>query len=298
MAPPRNQIEVAIAVVRAPNGTLLMAERPAGKRGAGFWEFPGGKIERGETAAAAAVRELDEELGVQATTARPLRVYTHDFPSARIRLHPFLIDQWRGSPSSREGQRFAWVDPADPSGGGPLLASHARLYRVMSLPRRLVRLTAAHQISQAILREAARHGFTGFMLDAATLPPGQQVLLARRVTGLLPARGLLMLRGTPQAAAIAHAYAVVATPAEATGTGAVAPLFGVACATLSDYHRAAIEADFAVLEQAVPARQETGDRNTMPIYAPPGGSDATGQYILVDIDALLGRELAGAPVAA
>ncbi len=296
MSPPRQQIEVAIAVVRDPNGALLMAERPAGKRGAGFWEFPGGKIERSETAAAAAMRELEEELGLRATHARALRVYTHDFPAARIRLHPFLIEQWRGSASGREGQRFAWVDPANASTIGPLLASHARLHRVMSLPRRVVRLTAAHPISRASLHAAAQHGFHGFLLDAANLPPGQQILLARRISGLLPAGGMLMLRGAPQAAAAAHAHAAVAPLAQAptAGGGAALPLFGVACAALSDLQRAEdADADFAVLDQAIAGPNLTGDRNAMPVYATMGGgNDAAGQHVLVDFDVLLGGAFA------
>ncbi|HWC12723.1 MAG TPA: NUDIX domain-containing protein, partial [Acidimicrobiales bacterium] len=72
--------DVAVGVLRAPDGSVLLAERKAGKDAAGFWELPGGQVDPGESAAQAAERELLEEVGVRALELAPWRVYEHDFP--------------------------------------------------------------------------------------------------------------------------------------------------------------------------------------------------------------------------
>ncbi len=290
MAGFRQAIEVAVAVVRDANGRLLMAERPAGKRGAGYWEFPGGKVEPGETAATAAARELHEELGLRAEALVPLRAYTHEFPSARIRLHPFLVTRWQDTPHGREGQRFAWVDQARPDTMGLVLASHARLLTVMALPRRLVRVDAAGPLTPGRVQAALRHGFRGFLLDAARLPPGQQGLLARRMAGLLPPRAMLMLRGSPQAAAQAGVAACVAPLSESPAPGGQAglPLFGAVCADAATIETAVTAGvDFIVLD---------GDRGTkvhripgiaMRCYCPCAEAAAGQGDVIVDLDRLL-----------
>ena len=127
-------IEVAVAVVQDDRGHVLLAERTARQVAAGFWELPGGKIDSGESASAAAVRELDEETGIHATAFRPWLCYVHAFPTKRVRLHIFRVERWRGTPVGREGQRLAWVDPAEP-GVAPLLPSNARAMFALGLPQ-------------------------------------------------------------------------------------------------------------------------------------------------------------------
>ena len=89
-----------------------MAERTPGQVSPGFWELPGGKIDAGESAEQAAIRELDEEIGIRALAVRPWIAYEHVFPLRRIRLHFFKVERWEGTPHGREGQRLAWIDPA------------------------------------------------------------------------------------------------------------------------------------------------------------------------------------------
>ncbi len=104
-------VEVAAAVLQRADGTFLLAQRPPDKIWAGYWEFPGGKIEPGETPYHALVRELREELGITVTTAYPwvTRVYT--YPHATVRLHFFRVTEWSGELHPHEGQQFAWQPP-------------------------------------------------------------------------------------------------------------------------------------------------------------------------------------------
>ena len=101
-------IEVAAAVIERPDGSFLLAQRPAGKVYEGWWEFPGGKVESGEAVAHALGRELVEELGVEVVSAYPWICRTFRYPHGNVRLHFFRVTQWRGEPKSREGQAFAW----------------------------------------------------------------------------------------------------------------------------------------------------------------------------------------------
>lgn len=104
-------IDVAAAAFTDANGQVLIAERPPGKPLAGYWEFPGGKLESGETAEQALRRECLEELGVTITASRPLIRFAHDYPERRVVLHVHRVTQWRGSPQPLEGQALLWAFP-------------------------------------------------------------------------------------------------------------------------------------------------------------------------------------------
>ena len=88
-------IDVAVGILMKENGDVLLAQRPAGKPYEGYWEFPGGKVETGETVEEALKREFMEELGITV-------------PHAHVRLHFFIIRRWAGYPQSRESQSFGW----------------------------------------------------------------------------------------------------------------------------------------------------------------------------------------------
>ncbi|MDE1183212.1 NUDIX domain-containing protein [Paraburkholderia sp.] len=106
--------EVAVGVMVQPEGRYLLAQRPAGKPYEGYWEFPGGKLEPGETVEAALARELHEELGIDVVTSERWRVLEHDYPHAYVRLYFCKVTRWNGEPHGREGQAFAWQSlPAD-----------------------------------------------------------------------------------------------------------------------------------------------------------------------------------------
>jgi phosphoribosyl-AMP cyclohydrolase len=104
----RRPVDVAVGVLVAGDGRVLLASRPAGKPYAGYWEFPGGKLEPGETVEAALERELREELGIEIAAPERWRESVVDYPHARVRLHFCKVTQWRGEPERREGQQLAW----------------------------------------------------------------------------------------------------------------------------------------------------------------------------------------------
>jgi 8-oxo-dGTP diphosphatase len=108
-APPeRVPVDVAVGVLIDREGRFLLTSRPAGKVYAGYWEFPGGKVEPGETIAEALKRELAEELGIAAGPVLPWRQWVMDYPHARVRLHFCKVHEWRGDFEMREGQCMAW----------------------------------------------------------------------------------------------------------------------------------------------------------------------------------------------
>jgi 8-oxo-dGTP diphosphatase len=104
-------VDVAVGVLLRPDGAFLLTSRPPGKVYAGFWEFPGGKLEPGETVLAALARELHEELGIfieLTENAAPWKIELFEYPHAKVRLHFCKITRWRGEFEMREGQQMAW----------------------------------------------------------------------------------------------------------------------------------------------------------------------------------------------
>jgi 8-oxo-dGTP diphosphatase len=101
-------IDVVVGILMKPNGDVLLGQRPAGKPYAGYWEFPGGKVEAGEQLFAALQREFVEELGLHIASADEWCGVEHVYEHAHVRLHFFISREWRGDPQSLEGQAFAW----------------------------------------------------------------------------------------------------------------------------------------------------------------------------------------------
>jgi len=104
-------LHVAAAIILRPDGQVLLAQRPAGKAYAGYWEFPGGKLEAGETAREALDRELSEELGITVRGAAPWLVQRFRYPHAHVLLHFFRVFEWEGEPVGHDGQAFVWQTP-------------------------------------------------------------------------------------------------------------------------------------------------------------------------------------------
>ncbi|WP_299026512.1 8-oxo-dGTP diphosphatase MutT [uncultured Sulfitobacter sp.] len=103
----------AVALIDT-DGRVLLAQRPEGKSMAGLWEFPGGKVEMGETPEAALIRELQEELGIDtwASCLAPLTFASHSYEDFHLMMPLFACRKWEGTPRAREGQTLKWVAPA------------------------------------------------------------------------------------------------------------------------------------------------------------------------------------------
>ncbi|TDE37079.1 8-oxo-dGTP diphosphatase MutT [Antarcticimicrobium sediminis] len=104
----------AVALIDV-DGRVLLAQRPEGKSLAGLWEFPGGKVEPGETPEAALIRELDEELGINTWSSclAPLTFASHSYEDFHLLMPLYACRKWEGQPQGCEGQRLKWVRAAD-----------------------------------------------------------------------------------------------------------------------------------------------------------------------------------------
>ena len=126
-------VHAAVAILVREDGMVLLGNRPEGKAWAGWWEFPGGKIEAGETPVNGLQRELDEELGVRATEVYPWLVRTFDYPEKTVKLHFFIVKAWQGEPVGREGQQLSWQNPACLN-VEPMLPANTPILNALSLP--------------------------------------------------------------------------------------------------------------------------------------------------------------------
>ncbi|MGQ0749913.1 MAG: Nudix family hydrolase [Betaproteobacteria bacterium] len=200
---PTRRIEVAAAVVLREDGRFLLAQRPPGKPYAGYWEFPGGKVEDGESADAALSRELHEELGIEVEQAYPWITRDYDYPHAAVRLRFFRVAAWRGTLHGRESQQFAWQFPQFLT-VSPLLPANGPILRALALPHVYGITNAAALGASAFLEHAERALAAGLRLiqfrekgldEAAQRDLAMRLIrLARRFSARV------LLNGTPELA--------------------------------------------------------------------------------------------------
>lgn len=130
---------VAVAILQKKSGEYLLASRPKNKEWAGWWEFPGGKVEANESAENALRRELKEELGIAASRIQPWlqRIYdypqTHDSPAKTVHLHFFFVTEWQGELHPHEGQQLSWQNPHKIT-VSPVLPANATIMQALALP--------------------------------------------------------------------------------------------------------------------------------------------------------------------
>jgi 8-oxo-dGTP diphosphatase len=159
----RPLVDVVCAVIQKPNGEFLLAQRPAGKVYEGYWEFPGGKVEPGESIAHATSRELNEELGIMVEESFPWLTRKFSYPHAHVRLHFRRVTRWRNAPRGRENQAFAWQDVSNIN-VKPLLPANGPILAALSLPT-TYGITHAHELGEeAMLRRLERALHMGLRL--------------------------------------------------------------------------------------------------------------------------------------
>ena len=253
----RKTTEVAVGVLVRADGCVLLADRPAGKPYAGFWEFPGGKIEAGESVAAALARELHEELGIDIGVPQPWVRFEFDYPHAYVRLHFCRVFEWHGTPRGREGQRLDFFAPHGvlPE---PLLPAAVPALKWLTLPTLCAISNAAELgIAQFLARvdAALMRGLRLIILREPLLAADAVASLVHELVPRTRSVGATLLvssRHPPmlwQAAEGVHltAHDLNALPARAALPVAV-PWLGASAHTAADLaHAARIGCDFALL---------------------------------------------------
>jgi len=159
-----SSIPVVAGVIRDAAGRVLVAERPAGKHLAGFWEFPGGKNDPGETSLDALRRELAEELGIRVDAAEPLIAVPWSYPEKRIVLDAWIVTAYAGEVHAREHEALRWVDPADLA-NLPMPPADRPIVTALRLPERyLVTPALASNGRDALLAGIERACLAGIRL--------------------------------------------------------------------------------------------------------------------------------------
>jgi 8-oxo-dGTP diphosphatase len=225
-SPPR-QIHVAAAAIVDTEGRILVARRPQHVHQGGLWEFPGGKLEAGETLMDGLVRELDEELGIRVLGSEPLIRVHHDYGDRHVLLDVHRVSRYEGDPRGREGQPLRWLHPRDmlpedfPAADRPIISALRlpermvitgpdpnrperfleQLEHTLAQGARLVQLRAPGLAADAYLALARQAAVLCQGREAALVlnpPDGCDTALIGPLPGLhLPARRLLALRRRP-----------------------------------------------------------------------------------------------------
>lgn len=257
-------IDVAVGVITRSDGSVLLAERPTGKPWAGYWEFPGGKFESGESPVEALARELHEELGVELDEAYPWITRTHSYPDRSVRLHMYRVLGWHGEPHGREDQQLSWQNPHAVS-VAPLLPANQGILQALALPR-------VYAITQA-----SKYGIPGFMerLHAALergvrliqvrerdMPPSELARFVRRCVSLAhdySARVLVNGDETVAGDTGADGVHLQADQLMQCHTRPTTRLLGASCHNRDELqHAADLGMDFVVLSPVLPTQSHPG----------------------------------------
>jgi 8-oxo-dGTP diphosphatase len=246
-------VRVAAAVIVRGDGQVLLAQRPAGKAYAGYWEFPGGKLEPGESPRLALDRELREELGLRVRRAAPWLVQRFVYPHAHVELHFFRVFAWDGTPVGHDGQAFAWQVPGC-FDVAPLLPANTAVLRALVLPP-VYGITMAGEFGEAAFLEHARaalgRGLALVQLREKDWPRERQRALADDLLALAAPHGARVLLNGEAADARAWGLAGVHWTGAALAAASARPegmLCAASCHNARDVAKAgALGLDFVVL---------------------------------------------------
>lgn len=261
----RAPIDVAAAIVRQPDGRVLLAERPHGKPWAGYWEFPGGKIEPGEQPLAALARELHEELGIELDAATPWITFEYAYPEKSVRLHFFRVSRWHGTPYGREGQRLTWEKP-EALTVSPLLPANEKVLRALNLPP-LYAITQASKYGvdkfMNRLKAALEHGVRLIQVREREMSSEELTRFAQRVVEVAHAYGArVLVNGDATVAKRAGADGVHLQGHQMMQLDVPPPtgIWAASCHDARELERAAVlGASFVVLSPVLPTASHPGE---------------------------------------
>ncbi|MCB1887788.1 MAG: Nudix family hydrolase [Rhodocyclaceae bacterium] len=251
----RKRVEVAAAVITQPDGSFLLGQRAPGTFYPGYWEFPGGKVEPGEDARAALIRELDEELGIRAEACWPWLVREFDYEHAHVRLNFFEVPAWRGKINDHVHSALSW-QRADALTVSPMLPANAPVLKALRLPRRMGITQAARVGVEAQLRQldaALADGLRLVQVREPALDVASREALVRAALPRCRAAGALLLVNDDIELARRCGADGVQLPARLLATLAERPDFewvGASCHSRDELLcAAALGVDFALLGQ-------------------------------------------------
>jgi 8-oxo-dGTP diphosphatase len=242
-------VEVAAAVIERPDGGFLLAQRPAGKVYAGWWEFPGGKVETGESAERALARELHEELGIDVRRAYPWITRVHIYEHATVMLHFFRVVEWDGEPAAKEHQAILWQRLGEPI-AEPMLPANAPVLAALALPLEYAitdaqSLGAAEQL--ALVEARMKRGLRLIQVrDKDHWERARLIYVVRRMAQEHGAR--VLVNGGPAVDGIHFSAEQLMTLRARPSELAKGALLGASCHSSQELgHAMAIGLDFAVL---------------------------------------------------
>lgn len=257
-------VEVAAAVLQRADGSFLLAQRPADKIWAGYWEFPGGKVEAGETTLAALVRELREELGIEVKTAYPWLTRVFAYPHATVRLSFFRVTAWEGALHPHEGQQFAW-QYLPQINVEPVLPANSPILRALALPP-MYAISNVAELGEAVfldrLQDALANGLRVMQLREKHLSRGALRDLAQRILPTMRSHDAkLLLNADIELAREIGADGVQLTSTQLTTLTARPDVAwcGASCHSAEELRRAeSLGCDFALLSPVLPTRSHPG----------------------------------------
>jgi 8-oxo-dGTP diphosphatase len=238
------RVQVAAAVITRPDGCFLLGQRSPGTFYPGYWEFPGGKVEAGETPRQALIRELREELGIEAREAWPWLTREHVYEHAHVWLHFFEVPAWSGEIRDHVHAALAW-ERAEALGVAPMLPANGPILKALALPRRMG-ITHAGDIGipaqLAALERTLAAGLRLVQVREPLLPGADRAAFAQAVMERArPAGALVVVNGDAALAAACGAAGLhlSARQLEATDRRPDFEWVGASCHTRPELERAA-----------------------------------------------------------
>lgn len=287
---------VAAAVIEQPDGSFLLGQRAADTFYAGYWEFPGGKVEAGETPHDALVRELCEELGIEVLRADPWLLREHAYAHAHVRLHFFRVRAWRGELRPHVHSALAWQTP-DVQSVGPMLPANAPVLAALALPN-FYAITHAGEIGVAAqlaaLDRALENGLKLVQLREPQLDATQRSEFVRDAVKRCHAAGARVLINSDAALALATGADGIHLTAAQLATCTMRPTFplvAASCHSSAELTRAAqLGCDFVVFGPVRATATHTGqlgigwDGLAAQLAVPPAPTFALGGLSRDDLD--------------